>query len=411
MAGGYNPGDILIDDLTVNSPRSGSWQAAPNFLSGDVYETMFAPVVLASFEVLDDKDWLGQLQIAGDETVSFAYRTPSGTSCQYQFHLNSVHDVSVEGALKSKRYKIECITREAMHGQVNHVQKTYNTTIDNIVQDIIQTKLNTSLPVFTESTKGNQKKIIPNKPAMQAIEDLRKQAVSAQNKGSNYMFWRTWRGFYFQSLEYMLQQGDVKTFKQINTVGHKLGTTVDDNILAWEVKQNMDAVNRIQAGVMNNRVMTFDVHTHRFVSKDIKPMASELKLLGNFAITTLETFLNIFSNGFKPVMHTTHTNPVTKTGMTYQPDATPYKHLDLAAMQEQLMHMTVIGDPNLEPGKTHTANVNRVIGTTSSNQAEPQMSGRWLIAKTHHEIRGPEVRPRHVTNLECLKGAYQQESA
>jgi len=70
--------------------------------------------------------------------------------------------------------------------------------------------------------------------------------------------------------------------------------------------------------------------------------------------------------------------------------------------------MTVIGDPNLEPGKTITANVPKITGETGSIDTEPQMSGRWLIAKTHHEVRRPDVRPRHVTNLECLKGAYQE---
>ena len=133
---GFNPGDILIDDFTINSPRSGSWQAAPNFLSGDIYETIFAPAVIANFEVIDVQDFLGQLQIAGDETVSFAYRTPNGTASSYQFHLNSVHDVGVEGAMKAKTYKIECVSREALTGQANHVQKTYNLPIDQIVAAI-----------------------------------------------------------------------------------------------------------------------------------------------------------------------------------------------------------------------------------------------------------------------------------
>ena len=78
-------------------------------------------------------------------------------------------------------------------------------------------------------------------------------------------------------------------------------------------------------------------------------------------------------------------------------------------MQEQSLHMTVIGDPNLEPGKTIYNNVPRVTGVTGSNDAEPQASGRWLISKVTHEIRGPQARPRWVSNLECLKGAYEEK--
>jgi hypothetical protein len=403
-----NPGDFLVNDLTINSPRSGPWQAAPQFLSLDIFESIFAPAVLATIEVLDDKDYLGNLKIAGDETVSLSYSTPNGASVSYQFHLNQVQDMGIEGAMKSKTYKLECVSREALTGQGNQVQKAYNTTVDQIVADIHNNFHNSQLPIFTEPTKGNRKFVVPNMPSFHAIENLRNEAVSAQSKGSNYMFWQTWKGFYFQSLEYMLNQGDVKIFKQDNTIGHSINNTIDDNILSWQVKQNMDAMNRIHAGVINQRVTTYDPHTHKYVSNDFKPQQNELTNLGAGLITTLSSFLSLFPNANRTVHRVVNPNQAINVGKSFVPASIPYKQLNMAAMQEQLMQMTVIGDPNLEPGKTITANVPKITGETGSTEAEPQMSGRWLIAKTHHEVRRPDVRPRHVTNLECLKGAYQE---
>jgi len=404
----HNPGDILIDDLTINSPRSGSWQAAGNFLSFDIFESMFAPAVLGTIEVLDDKDYLGTLKITGDETVSLSFRNPNGTSVSYQFHLNQVQDVGIEGAMKSKTYKLEVVSREALTGQGNQVQKAYNTTIDQIVADLHKNFHNSQLPIFTEPTKGNRKFVVPNQPSYHAIENLRKEAVSAQNKGSNYMFWQTWRGFYFQSLEYMLQQGDVKTFKQDNTIGHYLGNVVDNNILAWQVKQNMDAMNRIHAGVINQRVTTYDPHTHKYVSNDFKIQQNELTNLGAGLITTLSSFLSLFPNANRTVHRVVNPNQAINVGKSFVPASIPYKQLNMAAMQEQMMQMTAIGDPTLEPGKTITANVPKITGETGTTQSEPQVSGRWLISKVHHEVRRPQVRPRWVSNLECLKGAYQE---
>ena len=405
---GYNPGDILIDDITVTSPRSGSWQAAPNFLSFDVFESIFAPAVVATIEVLDDRDFLGKLKIAGDESVSLAFRTPSGMSVKYDFHLNSVKDVGVEGALKSKTYKMECVSREALTGQGNQVQKAYNQPIDQIVSDIHKSFHNSKLPIFTEPTKGNRKFVIPNQPSLHVIENLRQEAVSSQNKGSNYMFWQTWRGFYFQSLEYMLQQGDVKVFKQENTIGHSLSKTVDDNILAWQVKQNMDAVNRIHAGVINQRVTTYDPHTHKYVSQDFKIDDNALNVLGKGLITRMQSFISLFPDANRTIHRVVNPSKEVKVGKSFVPAAIPYKQLNLAQMQEQMMTMTVIGDPKLEPGKTVTANVPKVSADTGSNEPEPQMSGRWLISKNHHEVRRPNVRPRYVCHLECLKGAYEE---
>jgi hypothetical protein len=406
---GYNPGDILIDDITVSSSRFGSWQAAPHFLSMDVFESIFAPAVLASIEVIDNKDYLGTLKLAGDESVLLAFRTPNGTSVKYNFHLNSVKDVSIEGAMKSKVYKMECISREALTGQGNQVQKAYNKPISDIIADIHKNFHNSKLPIFTETTKGDRKIVIPNQPSYHVIENLRQEAVSEKNKGSNYMFWHTWRGFYFQSLEYMLQQGDVKTFKQENTVGHKLGKTVDDNILAWQVKQNMDAINRIHAGVVNQRVTTYDIHTHKYVSQDFKIDDAALNVLGKGFITRMASFVSLFQNVNRTIHRIVNPDEKLKIGKSFVPASIPYKQLNLAQMQEQLMNMTVIGDPNLEPGKTIKANVPKISSETGSIDGEPQMSGRWLISKTHHEVRRPQVRPRYVSHLECLKGAYEEK--
>jgi methionine aminopeptidase len=404
---GFNPGDILVDDLTLVSPRTSSWQLGPNFLSAEITETIFTPIVLAYIEVVDDRDYVGTLQLQGDEQVNFSFRNPAGTKVNYAFHLNSIKDVGIWGPMKSKVYKLECVTREAMYGQVNHVQKTYNTTIGDMVQQVIKDYIPTNGQVFVETTKGNRKFVVPNVVAYDWIDKMRTEAVSAQNKSSNYMFWQTWRGFYFQSLEYMLQQGSVKTFKQENTIGTSLSKTVDDNILAWEVKQTMDAMNRIHAGVTGHRITTYDIHTHKYVTHDYNPKTEELALLGKVAITTMATFLSLFNKGVQTHFRVTNPRQSVKVGPSYVPANIPYKQLNLAQMQEQLMHMTAIGDPNLEPGKTITANVPKISSQTGINQAEPQMSGQWLISKTHHEIRRPDIRPRWVSNLECIKGAME----
>jgi hypothetical protein len=154
--------------------------------------------------------------------------------------------------------------------------------------------------------------------------------------------------------------------------------------------------------------MTYDPHTHGFKTQDLKPKANELIALGAGAITTLATFISLFSKGNRTVFRVVNPNQNVKVGKSFVPETIPYKQLNMAQMQEQLMHMTVIGDPNLEPGKTITANVPKISSQTGNAGAEPQMSGRWLIAKAHHQVRRPEVRPRFVSNLEYLKGAYQE---
>ena len=103
-----------------------------------------------------------------------------------------------------------------------------------------------------------------------------------------------------------------------------------------------------------------------------------------------------------------HANDRLNIDKSHVPETVPYKMMNLAQMQEQLMQMTVLGDPILEAGKTIVCNVPKITSQTGLAQQEPQMSGKWLISKTQHVIQRPEVRPRYLTNLECIKGAYEE---
>jgi hypothetical protein len=162
---------------------------------------------------------------------------------------------------------------------------------------------------------------------------------------------------------------------------------------------------------MNHRITTYDPHTHAYVSQDFKPKGEEMTNLGKGIITTLASFLDLFSEASYNKTHFRVTNPNLSVGLgkSFVPESIPYKQLNMAQMQEQMLHLTVIGDPVLEPGKTINAVINKITGETISNQQDTQASGRWLISKTHHQIRRANQLPRYVMSLECLKGSYEEK--
>ena len=401
-----NPGDVFVDTVLISSPRTRSWNMAANFLSARVDETIFTPGVTAEIEVLDQEDYIGQLKIAGDELVTFQFRKPGGATAKYEMHLNSIKEVEIKGAMKTKIYKLDCVSRETLAGQGKYVQKAYNTTIGDIVQDLFK-QLGSKQKVNVEATKGKRNIKITNQPILHAIEMLRKQAVSEKNKSSNFMFWQTNSGFHFKTMEEMIQSSAVRTFKQDNTVGKSMMSDFDSNILAWKVKQNMDAFSRIKAGATNQRVATFNVHTNEYRKVNLKKKQTEITNIGQGLISGL--LEGVIKGLERTVFRYVHSNDKLKIDKTHVPETLPYKMMNLAQMQEQLMHMTVLGDPKLEAGKTIICNVPKITSQTGNMAAEPQMSGKWLISKTQHLIMRPEVRPRYLTTMECLKGAYQDK--
>ena len=398
-----NPGDIVVGTFLVVSPRTGVWNMAACFLSGSILETIFSPGIQAEFEIIDTEDYLNRMDLRGDEAVIIQFTKVNGGTGSYTFHLNNVKFVELKGAMKSKVYKLICISREALSGQGNSVQKAYNTQISGIVQDLFG-MLGSTMSLSTEETKGKRNIKIANQSIYEAIEMLRQEAVSPSNQSSNFMFFASQSGFSFKTIENMAQGGSVRTFKQSDAVGYSIFSDVDSNIIAWQVLQNFDAMNRLVAGAMNQRVSTFNPHTNEYNKKDVKDSSAAFSM-GSGAMIT-DAFKQIFGDANRAIFRLVNPNKNLNIDKSNLPDAIPHKMSNLAQMSEQLLRMTVIGDPSLEAGKVVTCNVPEIVSTTGTKGPEQQVSGNWLISKLEHLIRRPGETPRYLCNVEGLKGAY-----
>lgn len=404
---GFNAGDVFVDKILVQG-QSYSFDMTSNFLSSSVVETIFTPGIHAHIEVIDYEDFLGNLNLQGTETVMFSFTKPEGNTASYTFHLNNIKDVEMHGAMKTKVYKLECVSREVLTAQANQIQQQYNKTISDIIKDIINNYLNTDLTLDIESTQGIRNVVLRSQRVAEAIEYLRKEAVSNTNKSSNFMYYLTQKGIHFKTIEEMLRGSDIRTFRQNNTVGNSIFSDFDSNILFWKIEQNMEAMNRVKAGALNIEMQTFNVHSNEYVLKKTKPDASSFKNLGTDIITTSDAFRNLFPAAVRSIMRIVNPNQTYQVGPSFVPDLVQNKMANMAQMAEQVLRMVVIGDPNLEAGRTIFNNVPKISAAVDNVGPDPQMNGRWLIAKVEHLIQRPNVRPRYIANLECLKGSYNE---
>jgi hypothetical protein len=166
----------------------------------------------------------------------------------------------------------------------------------------------------------------------------------------------------------------------------------------------MDAMNRVKAGT-NDQVATFNFLTNQFKKQTTAGKASSG--MGGNQITTSSQFSGLFNNMFRTIVRPIMASDNLNIPKSFVPDAIPDKTAGLAQWTEQLMRMTVIGDPVLEAGRTIVCNVPKITSETNNTEPEPQMSGRWLISKLEHHIARADVKPRYTCNIEGLKGAYQ----
>jgi hypothetical protein len=408
MADGYNPGDIFVNSLTVSSSR-GSLDLTRAFVSSSVYESIFTPGIVADIEVLDTDDQLGNLKIAGDETVSFSFLPPGGTTASYTFALHKLDDVkSSTGAMKSKTYILKCVSQEALHAKTNIVQKNYDMTISDMVKDIHKNYMKSQKPLDIEDTKGMQKVIVPSYNPFKAVDTIRRRAVSPQNKSSSYVFFENREGFVFKTIEQLFQGSAVKTFNQSDTVGNDINSDVESNIIAYEVPKQLSSTDRIAYGG-KRRIAQFNFRTHAYEYKDQTPDPTSFNSGGTGDYN---------SSDFKDTYITAPKIPpqsliVVDAGSggrpnTGIPEMTADQQAYLGILMQNAMKIRVTGDTTLKAGDLINANIPVKSSTTDYKKNDPLLSGKFLISRLHHKIAGAGERPRYTCVLEIVKGNLEE---
>lgn len=402
--GSYNPGDLIVDTLTVSSSR-GTLNLAASFVTASVYESIFTPGIIADFDILDTDDQLGQLKITGDETVNFTFRVPGGDSAVYTFALHELANNSMSGSQKAKTYTLKCVSEEALHSKTNFVQKSYNGQLSDAVQDIHKNFMKSQKPLIVEDTKGMQNIVLGNHNPLKAIDIIRRRSISSQNKSSSYVFFETrdsgQQAYKFTTIEQLFQGSPVKSFQQSDAINSSIMNQVDNNILLYQVPKQLSSTDRIETGG-KRRTTSFNFRTHSYDVKDILTDATQYTTGGSGTYDSPD----FISKYYNPKIPPQAFIPIdtSQRATTYIPDQTPDQQAYVAALMQNAMTIRVYGDTALKAGDVVNAAIPNKVALTDNSQTDPLLSGKFLISRIHHEIAGPGARPRYTCVIELLKG-------
>jgi len=404
-----NPGDIAVDKLTVTSSR-GSLDLSKSFVSCSIYESIFTPGILADISVLDADDQVGQLKITGDETVEFSFKVPGGSSAEFKFALHMLDDGKPTGAQKSKVYMLKCVSEEALHSKTNFVQQSYKKTISDMAQDIFLRYMKSSKSFEAEDTKGVQDILISHKNPYEAVDMIRRRAISADNKSSSYVFFETREGgtspkFKFVTIEKLFQEASVKSFKQSDSVNSSTSNQTDNNILAYKVPKQLSSTDRIANGG-KRRTSTFDFRTHEYKSKDDTPDPSSYKSGGKGSYDSPE-FKSKYNDGAKIPPQNMIPVDTSQRAVTNIADNSKDQQAYIAQLMQNALQIRVYGDTKLTCGAVIEANITKKVSTTGEYSNDTQLTGNFLISRIHHEIQEEGIKPRYTCCIELLKGGLE----
>lgn len=406
MSDNYQSGDFTIERMSISSSRA-SLDISSIFLSASIYESIFTPGTVCDIEVLDTEDLLGTVKLLGDETVNFTYSIPGTVLGDFKFALYELGELEMTGAQKGKKYKLKCVSEEAMFAKTNYVQKSYNQLCSEMIQDIHSSYLKSQKPLIVEQTKTPQKIVVPHMNPFRAIEMIRKRSVSAENKSPLYVYFENRQAeqqtYNFVTIENLFSTAPVKSFEQ-SALNIDSAAREDNNIISFKIPTQFKSIENIQYGGPR-KITTFNFTTWSFESKIVEPKPSEYSLGGDASNITSDFSNKYFDSKIPP--QSIIPVDISQRPVTNIPEHTGDLQVYLAALMQNAMKIRVPGDTLLTAGQMIECTIPNKKGFTGESEEDPLMTGNFLISRIHHKIAEFGEKPRYSCVIECIKGAYE----
>ena len=271
-----DPAFIEQIDIFSNSDSSKSVSIVNGIASLSYTESIMSDTIKMTVSFIDtgnsidDKTVLEGLPLVGQERVVIKFSDNNentiGGSPQLVMYVNKVTPVSDKSL--TSIINLELVSKEYIFNEKVRVNKRYDGKISDHVNDILKNKLKTTKKINVEECINNFNFFGNNKKSFYTINWLAKKAVSSKSqslgKSAGYFFYETYEGFFFKSIDSLLEQ-EPKTKLIYNetpdTGGKNIPEGYDQKVLDFKKNNNVNVQDKLKMGAFTNRVVLFDPFT------------------------------------------------------------------------------------------------------------------------------------------------------
>ncbi len=277
-------GQVVIKKLTlINANRSSAIDLRSILTEISFFEDISRPSLFCEVTVADGNNIRKTLPIIGEEFLEVEFTTPlfddysdvyGTTTFKNIFKMYSVTDLNSNQQSKQHTYQILGVSEEHIKASNITIEKSYTEGVANAVRDILFTHLDTRKNIIVETTKGTFPLLVPSLSPFKAIDWLRRRAVSQNYSSSSFVFFENSNGFNFRTIEGLIDSGvrSITKMKYVHnpTIPIDLDRPRKDelfNIIDFTENKAFDTIDKIQLGMVDSSVSTYDFFTKRFTSK------------------------------------------------------------------------------------------------------------------------------------------------
>jgi len=264
-----NPGDVLIDSITIESAPGAILDVRSQFVSMNIYEDIFANGLSGFIVLVDSLNLIRYLQITGREKLRIRFATPGEeTDNSFLTKEFTIYKVSSEVKMQGdgkKLIRLEFVSPTVYQNAQLRISRAFS---DMPYSDMVKAIMKDTLGVEVNAcpTLGNRNIVVPNWNPMYAVSWLAKRsAAETIPEACDYVFYENLNGNYqFMPLSLLKQRKSIVKYHHTPTsrnpeTGELFLKKEFYNILSFTIGGRGDKMREVVSGVYGNNAVAIDI--------------------------------------------------------------------------------------------------------------------------------------------------------
>ena len=444
-------GEYIIEECSIYSTSGEVVDVTALVSTINIFEDIFKSSLTGNIALVDTNNLLTRLPLIGQEKLRLKLSTPQITvadrsrSLDFTDHPLYIYQVSAKVPVNDSTdaLVLSFTTAEAVRSNRIRVSQAFEgePAVD-IIKKIIRDEdlLNSKKEFYYEETANNYKFVSPNMRPIDFINSITSRCLSkTYNFAPTFLFYETCRGFFFRTIDGMLDNKKVKQVYLEDTpnlgidvernlrrlISH---TVVDSTNVMKNMRQGMYASNLLMIDLVNKTVENFnynyfdsfengekqDIHVdeHAKYVTDNKPLASESKddfgkSLADYDQSTvyMQAVDRNQPNGLLSVRHSGQFD-YSGTDSWLQRRKGRFSAMRAAIT----MNIVVYGQTDISVGDLIGLNIkNKAHYVTDPNDKDPYYGGRYLITQLRHSFTAMDGQALHTMHMQVVRDTVSSQ--
>ena len=395
-----NPGDIVIDSMTIESSAGATLDVKAQFVSLNIYEDLFSNGTSGFLVLIDSLNLVRYLQITGRETLTVVFSTPGDNDkndfIKRKFKIYKVTSETKLSGEGKKLIRLEFVTLPVYENAKLRVSRAftnmaYSEMVERLATDIFGISVNCC------PTLGKRNIVIPNWNPMYTISWIAKRSSAEfMPEACDYVFFETLDGkYHFVPLSLLKAQEAL--VKYHHTPSNRDSTTGEIfmkkefyNILSFSVGGRGDKMREIVSGVYANNALALDIvgkqastqlYTY-FTQRERIPSISKYPLISkitddlSYNVTAYQKYYPKHSFRYDTIEDNDEMHLVSTR-----------RQSQMNQFRTNTLTITVNGDSRRRVGDIVSVDIPSTEDPKNKEDwYDPYLSGRYMITAILHEI-------------------------